>query len=179
MKAVERWISRLCALLASLVVLAMMLQVVIDVAMRKILGAGFPATGDIVGRYYMVAVSFLPLAMTEIGQRHIAATIFTDRLSGRARQAVQALALGLGLAVFGLLTWGSGIEALSQTGRGAYIEAGMVRLATWPSYWIPVVSFLLMTAVLVLRVAELVQGTYRDDAHDPLSEVDSHLGEVR
>jgi len=179
MQAVERWISRISVVFASLILLAMMLQVVADVAMRKILGTGFPATADIVGRYYMVAVSFLPLAMTEIGQRHIAATIFTDYLTGAARKAVQMLGLGLGLGVFGLLAWGSGAEALRQTAHGAYVEAGLINVPTWPSYWIPVVSFLLMEAAMVLRVVELVQGRYSDAAHDPLSEVDARLGEVQ
>lgn len=179
MKALERWISRISLLFASLVVLAMMLQVVVDVAMRKALGAGFPATADIVGRYYMVAVSFVPLAATEVGRRHIAATIFTDQLRGPARKAVQGFALLLSLGVFGLLFWGTLEEALKQTARAAYIEAGTINLPTWPSYWTLPLSFVLMEIVLLMRLAEFFQGTYRDDPHDPLEEVDSSLSEVQ
>ena len=179
MKALERWISRISLLFASLIVVAMMLQVVIDVATRKFLGAGFPATADIVGRYYMVAVSFLPLAVTEVGRRHIAATIFTDHLRGRSRKAVQGFGLLLSLGVFGLLFWGTLEEALKQTARGAYIEAGTLSVPTWPSYWILPLSFALMEIVLLLRLTQFFQGTYRDDPHDPLEEVDSSLSEVQ
>jgi TRAP-type C4-dicarboxylate transport system permease small subunit len=178
METVERWISRASIAFASLILLAMMLQVVIDVGMRSFLGAGFPATADIVGRYYMVAVSFLPLAMTEIGRRHISATIFTDSLKGGPRRALQFFCVGASLAAFVLLTYGTGVEALSQTARGAYVEAGLLTIPTWPSYWILPVSFGLMAAVLALRLIEVFQGRYHDEPHDPLEEVESHLGEA-
>ncbi|MCB1352873.1 MAG: TRAP transporter small permease [Rhodobacteraceae bacterium] len=179
METVERWISRVSILCASLILLAMMLQVVIDVGMRSLLGAGFPATADIVARYYMVAVSFLPLAMTEIGRRHIEATIFTEGLRGAPRRAIQALGVTAGLVAFGLLAWGTALEALSQTRRGAYVEAGAIVVPTWPSYWILPVSLGLMEVVMVLRLVQVIQGRYNDGAHDPLEEVDAHLGEVR
>ncbi|MCA0922581.1 TRAP transporter small permease [Pseudooceanicola nanhaiensis] len=179
MKTVERWISRISILFASLIVLAMMLQVVIDVAMRKFLGAGFPATADIVSRYYMVSVSFLPLAMTEVGRRHISATIFTDALRGPARSAVQFLGIGLSLAAFALLLYGTTLEALKQTAKGAYVEAGILNVPTWPSYWILPVSFTLMEIMLLLRFVEFLRGVYRDDPHDPLEEVDSPLSEAK
>ncbi len=178
METVERWISRISIVFASVIVLAMMLQIVIDVAMRNFLGGGFPATADVVSRYYMVAVSFLPLAMTEVGRRHISATIFTDKLKGGPRRAIQVLGVGLGLAVFGILTWGTGVEALSQTSRDAYVEAGVLRVPTWPSYWILPISFGLMEIVLVLRLIEIIQGRYDDAPHDPLEEVEHHHEET-
>ncbi|MXN64391.1 TRAP transporter small permease subunit [Stappia sp. GBMRC 2046] len=178
MRSLETWISRISMVLASLVLLAMMLQVVVDVFMRSFLGAGFPATADLVGRYYMVAISFVPLAMTEIGRRHIEATIFTDGLRGTARQAVALAGFCIGLVVFGFLTWGSAVEALSQTGRGAYVEAGTMHFLTWPSYWILPVSFALMELVLAIRVIEVLTGRFELSLHDPLEEIDSHAGEA-
>lgn len=178
METVERGIRRASMALAALILLAMMAQVVVDVFMRTLLGAGFPATADIVARYYMVAVSFLPLAMTEIGRRHIEATIFTDRLAGPARRTVLFLGVIVGLIVFGILTYGAFNEAMAQTGRRAYVEAGEVHFLTWPSYWILPVSFALMEVVLTLRLIALITGSYVDAAHDPLEEIDSHAGET-
>ncbi|KAA5606622.1 hypothetical protein F1188_04595 [Roseospira marina] len=63
MHRLETWIGRISAGVVSLVLLAMMLQIVVDVIIRGVLGAGFPATGELVSRYYMVAISFVPLAM--------------------------------------------------------------------------------------------------------------------
>ncbi|NAZ17983.1 TRAP transporter small permease subunit, partial [Glutamicibacter soli] len=82
LKPIETAIARFSMVMGGLVLIAMMLQVVIDVLMRSFLGAGFPATADLVGKYYMVAVSLLPLALTELKRRHIEATIFTQNLTG-------------------------------------------------------------------------------------------------
>ena len=173
MRSIETWIRRISLVLGSAILLAMMAQVVVDVILRSFFGAAFPATADLVGRYYMVAVSFLPLAMTEIDRRHIEATIFTRGLRGRARDAVFLLGFGFGLIVFAVLTYGSFAEAMSQTERGAYIDVGTTQFPTWPSYWILPVSFALMAAVLVLRLIELATGRFADGEHDPLEEIQS------
>lgn len=172
----EKWIHRISVVFASVILLAMMVQVVVDVFMRSFLGAGFPATADLVARYYMVAISLLPLAMTELGRRHIEATIFTDRLRGTMRTVVMLTGFVLGFVVFGLMTYGSALEALKQTGRAAYVEAGTLHFLTWPSYWIPVAAFGLMAIVLAIRLIEVLTGRFDMRAHDPLEEVDSHAG---
>ena len=179
MKAIETAISRASIVLGSLVLMAMMLQVVIDVISRKVLGAGFPATADLVSKYYMVAVSFLPLAMTEVHRRHIEATIFTQRLHGLPRKIVFLFGFAMALAVFCLLTKGSLDEALKQTARGAYVDAGTMRFPTWPSYWILPVSFALMALVLVLRIIEILTGHFDDEDNKPVEDAQHNVIEVR
>ena len=178
METVKQWIGRISLTFAALIVVAMMLQVVIGVFMRSFLGAGFPATADLVGRYYMVSVSFLPLAMTEIARRHIEATIFTDKLTGAPRKAVLIFGYGVALIVFGILTYGATQEAMTQTARGAYVDAGTLHFPTWPSYWIPSVSFGLMEIALAISLIELLTGRFKDDPHDPLEEIQSHIEEA-
>lgn len=65
LKPIETAIARFSMVMGGVVLVLMMLQVVIDVFMRAFLGAGFPATPDLVGKYYMVAVSVFPLALTD------------------------------------------------------------------------------------------------------------------
>jgi TRAP-type C4-dicarboxylate transport system permease small subunit len=178
MDATERVVARISAAVGSVVLMAMMLQITVDVFMRNFIGAGFPATPDIVSRYYMVAVSFLPLAMTQVADRHIEATIFTDKLSGGARWAVLTLGSVIGIAAFALLAWGTGAEALKQTARRAYVEAGTIHFPTWPSYWIVPVSAGLMLLVLVLRLVRLARGEFREVAHDPLEEVTADITDI-
>ncbi len=177
MKILSKWISRGSIAFLSLVLIAMMLQVVVDVFMRSFIGAGFPGTADLVGRYYMVALSFMPLALTEIGRRHIEATIFTDGLRGGPRKAVALMGFGISLFVFTLLTYGSSIEALRQTERGAYVEAGTLHFLTWPSYWIPAVAFGLMTLILAVSLVEVLRNRFDLRGHDPLEEIDSKAGD--
>ncbi|PLX39130.1 MAG: TRAP transporter small permease [Hyphomicrobiales bacterium] len=178
MKTFETIVSRVSLLFAAFVLLAMMLQVVADVFLRSFIGDGVPATAEIVARYYMVSISFLPLAMTEIGRRHIEATIFTDGLNGPMRKVVALGGFLIGLAVFGVLAWGSAQEALRQTARSSYVEVGTMYFSTWPSFWIPPVSFALMEVILLVRLIEVLTGRFELHAHDPLEEIDSHAGEA-
>ena len=178
MDALERFVARVSAFVGGLILMAMMLQITVDVLMRNFVGAGFPATADMVSRYYMVAVSFLPLAMTQIADRHIEATIFTDKLRGGARRAVVALGTLMAIAVFALLGWGTAAEAMKQTARRAYVEAGTIHFPTWPSYWILPVSALLMLIVLCIRLVRLVRGELRESDHDPLEEVTADIGDI-
>lgn len=179
MDATERAVAWISAIVGSAVLMAMMLQITVDVFMRNFVGAGFPATADIVSRYYMVAVSFLPLAMTQVADRHIEATIFTDKLRGGARRAVLLFGTAIGIAVFALVAWGTGAEAMRQTARAAYVEAGTIHVPTWPSYWIVPVSAALMLVVLALRLVRMLTGTFREIEHDPLEEVTADIVESR
>ncbi len=178
MDALERFVAWVSAFVGGVILMAMMLQITIDVFMRNLVGAGFPATADMVSRYYMVAISFLPLAMTQVADRHIEATIFTDKLRGGARRAVLMLGTALGLAAFGLLAWGTAAEAMKQTTRRAYVEAGTIHFPTWPSYWILPLAAVLMLAVLCIRFVRLVRGEPVEGSHDPLEEVTADIGDI-
>lgn len=177
-KTVETAIARFSMVLGGLVLILMMLQVVVDVFMRTFLGAGFPATADLVSKYYMVAVSVLPLALTEIKRRHIEATIFTQKLSGNGLRAVQLFGFAVFAAVLAVLLYGSTLEAISKTSRGAYIEAGTIRFITWPSYWILPFSFGLALIVMVINIIEVLTGRFVDDDHDPLKELETDGGQA-
>ena len=144
MDTVERLITRASMVVAAAALLMMMLQISADVLMRNLAGTAIPAISDMVSRYYMVAVSFLPLAATQIHNRHIEATVFTDKLRGLPRTVISVFTLIVSIGVFGLLTWGASQEALKQTARRAYIETGTLHFPTWPSYWILPISFGLM-----------------------------------
>lgn len=177
MSGIEDWIKRGTILFGGIVLCLMMVQVVVDVFLRAILGAGVPATPDLVSKYFMVTVSFLPVAYTEVERRHIEATIFTDKLKGRAMQAIYFLGFAVALTVFLLLTYGTLNEALLQTKKGAYIESGVIRFVTWPSYWILPISFGAMALVMAIRVLSVLRGTFADTAHDPMEELSGHVEE--
>ncbi|HPQ95355.1 MAG: TRAP transporter small permease [Thiothrix sp.] len=173
LESIKTAVARFSMITGGIILILMMLQVVIDVFMRAFLGAGFPATADLVGKYYMVAVSVLPLALTELKRRHIEATIFTQNLSRKALKTV----LLFGFLVFGVvlavLTYGSMLEAISKTTRGAYIEAGLVHFITWPSYWILPFSFGLALVIIVIRIIEVLTNRFHDGGHDVLEELES------
>lgn len=174
MHAFERFISRATVFFGGTVLCLMVIQIMIDVFMRTFLGAGFPATVELVSKYYMVAVSFLPVAFTEVKRRHVEATIFSDLLPEKLKSPIFFGGFIISAIVFAALTFGTGREAYRQTLQGAYVEAGALEFSTWPSYWILPISFGLMTIMLVLRAISILNGTFKDEPHDPLEEINSH-----
>lgn len=178
MRGLERAISHTVILIGGAILCLMALQIVADVFMRNVLGAGFPATAELVAKYYMVAVSFLPVAYAELRRRHIEATIFTDMLPRRWMPAVFFLGFALSGIAYGLLTWGAVSDAASKTARGAYVAAGAMDLATWPAYWIPAVAFGLMTLVCLARLVTVLSGGFSEDPYDNVAVMGPHDDEV-
>lgn len=164
MTPLERILAKITTWVGSAVLMLMALQIVIDVFMRNVVGAGFPATADLVSKYYMIAVSFLPVAFSEVRRRHVEASIFTDMMPSWTRAPLYALGFAMSLAAYGILAWGTAREALVQTSRGAYIEAGTIYFYTWPGYWILPLCFGLMILVLILRLYQVFTGTFVDVA---------------
>jgi TRAP-type C4-dicarboxylate transport system permease small subunit len=153
MNAVSRLISRFTVIAGGAALILMMVQIAADVLVRTFLGHSITGTVEIVSHYYMIGVSFLPIAYAELNGRHIEATVFTDLMPVPAQHGLRVVALLVSLVVYGLLTYGTAIEAMKKTAIGAVIESGTLQVLVWPSYWILPVSFALMCIVLVMRLA--------------------------
>jgi TRAP-type C4-dicarboxylate transport system permease small subunit len=166
MQSFENFIACTTKWIGSAVLVLMALQIVIDVFMRNVLGAGFPATAELVSKYYMIAVSFLPIAFAELQRRHVEATIFTDMMPVWSRNVVYFIGFALSLIMYTLLFYGTATEALVQTKRRAYVEAGTMDFITWPGYWILPLCFGLMVLVLILRLYQVFTGTFQDATAD-------------
>lgn len=161
----EKFIGATTTVIGSTVLCLMAVQIVVDVAMRNLLGAGFPATSELVSKYFMLVVSFLPVAYAELERRHIEASVFTDLMPAFTRPAVNLLGFVLSFIVYGFLTYGTGAEAVRQTSRKAYVETGLSDFYTWPGYWILPICFGLMTIVLALRVVQVLTGKFNSEDH--------------
>ncbi len=158
----DRFIAATTKWVGSAILILMALQIVIDVAMRNLLGAGFPATAELVSKYYMLAVSFLPIAYAELQRRHVEASIFTDMMPKWTRVPIYGLGFVLSLFVYSVLAYGTFREALRQTSRGSYVEAGTMDFYTWPGTWILPVCFGLMLVVSLMRLIEIATGRFKD-----------------
>ncbi|MEC7763230.1 MAG: TRAP transporter small permease [Pseudomonadota bacterium] len=150
MKTVFAIVRAVTLWLGGITLALMALQVTVDVALRATRGVGLPATSDIVSMYWMVVVSFLPVAYAEIHQRNVAVSALVDRAPGWIGLLSRLLAYVLSLAVYGLLTYQTVLEAVSRTRRGTFVEVGTLKLPVWQSYWVLPVSFALMVLVLLL-----------------------------
>lgn len=161
----NKYIGATTTVIGSAVLCLMAVQIVVDVAMRNLLGAGFPATSELVSKYFMLVVSFLPVAYAELERRHIEASVFTDMMPSSTRPAINFLGFSLSFLAYLFLTYGTAAEAARQTSRKAYVETGLMDFYTWPGYWILPICFGLMTVVLAMRLFQVLTGKFHAEDH--------------
>ncbi|TDE35651.1 TRAP transporter small permease [Antarcticimicrobium sediminis] len=120
---------------------AMMVHIFADVLLRGLFSMPLTGTLEIVSSYYMVAVSFMPLAALELSRDLVFVEVFTQRMSLRRRRAMDAFARLLSLLAMGLIALSAGQYALKQTKRGEFMDVVYFDLPIWPTRWIAAVGF--------------------------------------
>lgn len=108
------WLSELAVMISGVVMALMVAHVVLDVSLRYVIGVPLAGTTEIVSRYYMVTLIFLPIAFVQITDQHISASLISDMLSTRSRFLLDCLT-SLLMAVFAmLLAWCAGPKHCAQ-----------------------------------------------------------------
>lgn len=155
-------ISEIAVMAAGVVMALMVLHVVTDFTLRYVVGVPLSGTTEIVSRYYMVALIFLPLAFVQLTDQNISASFLSDLMPIRPRILLDCLTAILMAAYGALLAWRTGIEALRATEITEQIQTSSFFLPTWPARWIPVLG---MTLVVVVSVLALVVHVMRFIRH--------------
>lgn len=135
------------------VLVLMAVHIVADVGARYFLGRPLDGTTEIVSRYYMVALIFLPLAYVQATGRHVEASFFADALPDKAKAALGCLTSVLMLAFAVLLAWQAGIEAARSTAISEKLQTASYFLLTWPGRWIPVLGMALVALQSLVDLA--------------------------
>ncbi|MGE0629285.1 MAG: TRAP transporter small permease subunit [Hyphomicrobiaceae bacterium] len=137
----------------------MMVHIAADVTARHFFGGSLFGTIEIVSGYYMVAVTFLPLAWLVGREGHIIVELFTRNLKGRSLLRLETIVLVFSIAYVSVLAWQSTINAFEQTARKEQWETALGFVAMWPSRWMLVVGFgclaLQFVAQFMLGIARL------------------------
>lgn len=152
------WVIRGVAIAAGLAIVAMMVQVSVDVALRYVTGTGLPGTLTIVSYYYMVIVAFVPLGFAELKRAHIQMELVTDMMPGRLSHLVTGWGLLPTGIVTGMLALRGYEEALNQARIGAAQVQGMTSIATWPATFALPLGAGLMTLLVALRFLAFLLG---------------------
>lgn len=160
--------SNVLLLLSGIALVAMMLHVSFDVAAKYLFHSPIKSTLDVVTYYYMVALTFLPLAAVERGGGHISVELLTQALPPRWRDRLAVLSLLVSCAFFGVLgaiTLGTAIEKFHI---GEYVM-GTLQLQVWPSrFFVPLGFGLIATVCLAKLVRDglALFGIVEKDARD-------------
>ncbi len=137
-------INHIIMIIGSILLGLMVVHTTFDVAMSYLANQPVEGTVEIVSRYYMVAIVFLPLAFVQASDKHLVAELLSERMSARQQRLCLCLTWIL-MAAFGLaLAWQCGHEAMRMTVINEQFQTSTYFIPTWPSRWIPVVSGVLI-----------------------------------
>ena len=142
---------RVLALCASIGVLVMMLHVCLDIVLRAIFAAPIPATVEVVSRYNMVLIAFLPLAWVEWKRGMISVELFAGFLSPWAQRVSDVAVALFATLVYGVMAYTTWLVALDNYATGTFVLALSTQLPVWPSYFLPPLGFGLAALATVLR----------------------------
>ncbi|GEO84764.1 MULTISPECIES: TRAP transporter small permease [Alphaproteobacteria] len=154
-------VFRLIALLASIGIIAMMIHVCADVIWRTVSGRPLPATVEIVSRYYMVFVAFLPLAWVEQRRAMISVEIAEGFMTTPVRVFSDIAVALFSCAVYAVMTWTTWEMALKNYATGTFVMALNQQVPVWPSYFLPPFGFGLAAFATALRGVDIIRGAFR------------------
>jgi len=150
--------AQFLALVGAIGVLLMMLHVGADIATRNIFGRPIPATNEIVSRYYMVLIAFLPLAWVEQRRGMVTVEVVEGLLGPRLLRASDFLVALLACAVYAVLvytTWGIAMRGFRS---GSSVIVLNFLLPVWPTHFLPPIGFALAACITALRALTVALG---------------------
>lgn len=165
-----KWMSHGAALVGAVAIILMMVQIVLDVVMRNLFEIPVPMTTTVVAKWYMVACAFLPLAMTELLNRHIAVEVVYATLPDRMRRIVGGAACLVACIVAACMIRPFWFESLKKYDAGSFIVENGVQLPVWQAHFFLPLGFLLFALVLFWRTVALWTGIESGMDEAPLDE---------
>jgi TRAP-type C4-dicarboxylate transport system permease small subunit len=170
---IAEFLARLMVWASMAIMLLMALHVSASVISRWTFGSDIPLTLELTAYYYMVALTFLPLALIDLTHRHIRAE-FLYALMPRAVRYVLALAIRLSMVGFlGFLTWRTWLSAQGRTRVGEEIVSMMGYFPIWPARWIVPVGLAMATIAAAVLVFRALLGRDDGPADDITRELDA------
>lgn len=143
-----KWLTEALLTLSVIPVLAMMVQVTLDVFLKYVFRHPIQGTLEVTAYYYMVAVVVLPLAFVEMTRQSIAVDLFFQMMGHRLRVVVTAFCLILSFVGYGGLAWISAYDAIDAFEKRE-IVMGTVPIYIWPTrFFLPIAGAL--TAIVCL-----------------------------
>lgn len=141
-----------------LAIILMMVHITADVIGKFLFNAPVPATISLVSNYYMVVVAFIPLALVEKRNAHISVEVLTEFMPLRTQYHLFSWTYLVSAAVFGILAYRTGQEAMKTYEAGTFMVEQGVKIITWPSYFLLPLGTGLMTAAVIYRWVIYISG---------------------
>lgn len=147
---------RILALIAAIGTVAMMLHICLDVFLRNVFSISLDTAPEIVARYYMVVVAFLPLAWLERREGMVSVELLEWVLNPRMRQISDISVALLSAIVYGILAYTTLKSAMGHYNVGTFVEFVDYKMPVWHSYFLPPAGFFLAAIISVVKAIEFV-----------------------
>jgi len=141
-------VDKVLLIVAAAAMVAVMLIVTCDVAMRYLFVQPIVWAYDIVGLYMMATLFFLALPYSLRQHTHISVDVLVPHIPTRARHAIEAFGYAATTIILGMLVWLTFDRLVEGYVNHEYVD-GAVSLPAW----IAQVPVLIGTAVLLLHCA--------------------------
>ena len=143
-------IARVMGYIGAFAVVAMMLHISLDVFLRNVFRYSMNTVPEVVARYYMTALAFLPLGWLEFRRQMISVELLDFALSPLMRRISDTLVMVVAATAYGLLAWTNWDKALSETRSGTLVEIATYKMAVWHSFYFAPVGFTLACLCCVI-----------------------------
>lgn len=147
-------LSEIMLSVTAIPVLAMMVHVTLDVALKYLINTPIQGTLEITAYYYMVSIVVFPMAFVELTRQSIAVDLFYQMMPQKMQIAVTAMVLlisTLGYGGLGYISWPDAIEAFEKR----EIVMGTVNIYIWPTRFLLPICLFVTTAVCLYHLLRL------------------------
>lgn len=155
------WLSDTLLTITAIPVLAMMVQVTLDVTMKYLFRMPIQGTLEITAYYYMVSIVVLPMGFVELTRQSIAVDLFYLMMNAKVQVAVTFLVLIVSAIGYGGLALVS-IPTAMESFHRREIAMGVVNIIIWPTrFLLPACLFVAMAVCLMHAMRMLVSPAAR------------------
>ena len=163
--ALSRFANRSLAAVAGLALAAMTFFTVLDVVMR---GWGRPIAGsfEVIGWLSAVAMS-LALGYTQAHRGHVAMTLLTDALRGRAAAVADFFTSIASRVLFAIVAWV--VIGYGQTLQASGSLSETLKVLVYPWVFVVALGFVALALTLLVDALQALFRIARPEARDPVS----------
>ena len=135
------WFARALMYIAVILTALMALHIFADICARMFFSYPLPGTLEIARHYYLVPMTFLPLASVELRREHVVVEAFTHFLPISWIKVLDILVRLVCIACLTVFVWRTGLQAVNSTIANEDYSAVFFDVPIWPVRWVLPFSF--------------------------------------
>ena len=143
-------VSHVFSFVGAIAILTILVVTVADVIMSKIFGVPFPGATEVITTVMPISV-FAFLLTTQMRSRHIRIDMLLERIGKKWQHVMTAFSLGIGIYLFGLLTYLTVPLAIYSVHIGEH-TGGSIGIPIYPAKIIIPIATGIMTIQLLIEL---------------------------